>query len=603
MKRIWNIQSYSPFIILLLITIAYFYPFFFGFIPIPGDILLTTYFPWRDQFWIWDINQLPFTTSNFWTFDAVRAIYPWQYIGIEILKNGQIPLWNPYAFAGTPLIANNQSAIFYPLNILYFLTDFSSAWGILTILQPLLGSIFLFILLKEYKIGDWFCLWGAILFGWGGFMASYLHTHVLGHTLIWLPLSIFALHRINEQFRFRWIILFLLTLICSLLAGHLQVGFYSLFSIFLYQIIIFRQKLFSLKNLLISSLILSAILITSPQIVSTIELSANIYRDTSWYTNINIPPLHLTRLLVPHMFGHVATHNWSSDINFKEFPYIGILGLIFASIAAVKYRSNRIYLFWASICLLIIAISLDTPITKLINKFFGIFQNFTPLRAYGIVDLSLAILSAKGFEWIWKNQTSKKTFLEIILFFLITTLLFIFISFNIINIPHTSKSQLIFIFLTPFVLISTLLLIILKNLRVLKPNLVFLIIFVIGILDVLLGHALYSRSFTHKDSLYPNTDLIGFLQNNLEGSRFLSTDPWTLPPNTFLPYNIRTISVYDPSLYKYSYLFAEQWRKNLTPNTPPFTRAIEQTSFNRQLLNILNIKYVISPEKIDSPYL
>ena len=32
------------------------------------------------------------------------------------MQAGRLPLWNPYLFAGAPLLANSQAGIFYPLN-------------------------------------------------------------------------------------------------------------------------------------------------------------------------------------------------------------------------------------------------------------------------------------------------------------------------------------------------------------------------------------------------------------------------------------------------------------------------------------------------------
>lgn len=52
--------------------------------------------------------------------DAIRQIYPWKELAVSMIKEGQLPLWNPYAFSGTPLLANIQTAVFYPLNILFF---------------------------------------------------------------------------------------------------------------------------------------------------------------------------------------------------------------------------------------------------------------------------------------------------------------------------------------------------------------------------------------------------------------------------------------------------------------------------------------------------
>ena len=40
-----------------------------------------------------------------------NGILPWKNLTIETFKMGQWPLWNPYAFSGTPHLANFQSAV------------------------------------------------------------------------------------------------------------------------------------------------------------------------------------------------------------------------------------------------------------------------------------------------------------------------------------------------------------------------------------------------------------------------------------------------------------------------------------------------------------
>ena len=36
------------------------------------------------------------------------------------LRDGVIPFWNPHQYAGAPFLADNQSGIFYPFNLLLF---------------------------------------------------------------------------------------------------------------------------------------------------------------------------------------------------------------------------------------------------------------------------------------------------------------------------------------------------------------------------------------------------------------------------------------------------------------------------------------------------
>ncbi len=55
----------------------------------------------------WDVLQA----------DGVLQFYPWRDLVLDAWGKGQLPLWNPYELAGTPLLANSQSAGFYPPHI------------------------------------------------------------------------------------------------------------------------------------------------------------------------------------------------------------------------------------------------------------------------------------------------------------------------------------------------------------------------------------------------------------------------------------------------------------------------------------------------------
>src|SRR5215510_12785569 len=51
----------------------------------------------------------------FWGLPSLQ-FYPWREYAFDVLRHGQLPLWNPYNGAGAPLLANYQSALLYPPN-------------------------------------------------------------------------------------------------------------------------------------------------------------------------------------------------------------------------------------------------------------------------------------------------------------------------------------------------------------------------------------------------------------------------------------------------------------------------------------------------------
>ena len=106
-----------PALFIGLLAVTFFWQFFFkGLFPIPADTIIGLYHPFRDLYAKNYPNGIPF--KNFLITDPVRQQYPWRELAISIEKKLELPLWNPYNFAGTPLLANFQSGSFYIFNII-----------------------------------------------------------------------------------------------------------------------------------------------------------------------------------------------------------------------------------------------------------------------------------------------------------------------------------------------------------------------------------------------------------------------------------------------------------------------------------------------------
>ena len=80
----------------------------------PADLLLKSE-PWRQS------AAPEFEPANALLSDYVFQMRPWRSLAISSLKDGQIPLWDPYNYAGAPFWANGQSAVLFPLNLLFLI--------------------------------------------------------------------------------------------------------------------------------------------------------------------------------------------------------------------------------------------------------------------------------------------------------------------------------------------------------------------------------------------------------------------------------------------------------------------------------------------------
>ena len=128
LNRLW------PLLIITTLSLLIFSKFFTkGFYPIPGDLLVSFYFPWYSGGWQ---GYDPWTTHKASIGDdSLRQQIPWLNLAYEEIKKGNIPLWNPYNFSGNPHLANIQAFIFYPLNFIFLVLPLQEAWSFLIFLQ------------------------------------------------------------------------------------------------------------------------------------------------------------------------------------------------------------------------------------------------------------------------------------------------------------------------------------------------------------------------------------------------------------------------------------------------------------------------------------
>src|SRR5215216_2838296 len=70
----------------------------------------------------------------FWGLPSLQ-FYPWREYAFDLLRAGQLPLWNPFNGAGAPLFANYQSSLLYPLSWVGFFLPLANTMSIVAVLH------------------------------------------------------------------------------------------------------------------------------------------------------------------------------------------------------------------------------------------------------------------------------------------------------------------------------------------------------------------------------------------------------------------------------------------------------------------------------------
>ena len=255
------------FILLSLFSLIFFHQFIFqGLLPIPADIIVGAYYPWL-------INApTGIAVHNPLPSDVVSLTYPLRYLAITYLKSGILPLWNPHILAGVPLLANFQAAVFYPLNLLYFLSDnFPVIWSIQVASQSLLALLFMYLFLRSHSLNKASSLFGALVWGLGGFASLWLEYNTVVHAVLYLPLILWSVRRLPRNYFFGLVTTF--GLAASLTAGNPPMSLILLFGTAFYSFFEYGRDVRKYLSLFIFAAL--GVGLALPQILPGLEAAQN----------------------------------------------------------------------------------------------------------------------------------------------------------------------------------------------------------------------------------------------------------------------------------------------------------------------------------------
>lgn len=254
----------------------------------------------------WDILQA----------DGALQFYGWRDLVFEAHRTGKAPFWNPYQLAGTPLLANGQSAPYYPLHVLFGKLGFptSPAIVLLAWIHLAIAGLGLFTLTRRLGAGVEGALLGGFCLALSPFAISWSALASVMTACCWIPVLLAAQLSLIQKPSWRTVLATCGAATMLLTAGHLQFIFYGLFAWIIFAPTAFitqseRPKpIFSLLTSILA-LVLAGFA-ALPQINPTLEFSKQSHRKTAAseegyaaYEASAIKPWELLGTLTPAFMG------------------------------------------------------------------------------------------------------------------------------------------------------------------------------------------------------------------------------------------------------------------------------------------------------------
>ncbi len=571
-----------------------------GLVPIATDALAGAYYPWAGQNWGF-MAGVPF--KNISLTDVFSQLFPWRSLAVDLIKHGVAPLWNPYSFSGYPLLANWQSAPFYPLNFLMVLFGNARGYGFMVFAQPILAASFMYLFLRQIKLSKAASSLGAIVSAYSGFVMVYLEYATIGQILIWLPLILFFIEKYFVNKRSRFLAFSALCLFPVLTGGFFQPAFYVVliaFAYYFFRCLALPKEENKPKLLVFGAIVfLIGAATAAVQLIPTMELLnysiRNLDGNITAYNYGLLPTLNFITFLAPDFFGNPATANYWGTIQYQEVTgYFSIIAFALAYLGLLSRKRNWRLNFFSFLFVISIILAFDNPVGR------AIYQFRIPLLSTGYASRWLIVTAFSGafLASFYVERLNRKKLFSI-LALILATLIFVYglIWKQIIPIEppfdHIALRNLIL----PMALVSASIgiSVLIKNRNFAKWLLLILVAFDLGRFTVKF------TPFSEPQYTERSIPVFDYIKSQNGIDRVISDIGAILPANTWMYAKLYSPSGYDPLLVKdYAIFFRglNTGQKEASESfegfdRAPYTRYLNVVNTNSSLLDLVGTKYLL----------
>ncbi len=332
------------------------------------------------------------------------------------IRTGLYPLWAPWTFSGMPTVEafSYLSGLYLP-NLLF---DYLHLEGVHTQwLHLVFAGMGGFALARRLGLKDIpaFFTGTAIMFNpFMTAMFAYGHGSQL-MTAAWMPWALWAALGLAERARVLDAGFLALVLGLQLQRAHVQIAYYTWMLVIPFiLVVVLAGKADSRKSFLVGGLTAVALalgLAIAMQIYypaleylpSSARSGAGNPADAYRYATLwSLHPSELLTFVLPGAFGFGGPSYWGY-MPFTDFPhYAGLVVLVFAAVGIVSGRKSPKPLFFAASALLFLLLSFGNHFSfvyDLFYQFAPMFRSFrVPSMALIAVSLSLSVLAGYGLQ-------------------------------------------------------------------------------------------------------------------------------------------------------------------------------------------------------------
>ncbi len=399
-----------------LVLIFLFRPMTQAYVDIPVDYLQSlppwSYLVRHQHSWNGQLNDVPL------------QIVPFAHQVREAWRTFHVPLWNPTAAAGYPLLANGQSAALFPLRLIALPLSLGNSFTAEAAMKILIALTFMYLLCRRRKYSELASIVGAVSFGFCSFLIVWLH-FPLGSAAAFVPVIMLALDLLAERITYARFLFAAAAWATLLFSGHPETAAH-IFVLALMAVVwlVLVERPFALARdalrflLALGGTLAVAALLASPFLAPLAEgLTKSLrFQQVKLYPPDPHPFSDFQStviLLEPHFYGDVPfEYPWGPEWAESITGFAGILGvagwlaLLLNAIAERRFRTRE--LFFVVATPIILGIILGWPIIG--SAFHAVLSIAANARMRLMLCFLVAIQSAAMIDLLERRRTRPALF-------------------------------------------------------------------------------------------------------------------------------------------------------------------------------------------------
>lgn len=340
------------------------------------------------------------------TGDNVIQNYPLRVLAGEILAHGHLPIYNAFAWSGTPLLASGNATVLFPDVTLFAFLPGIVAWVGVEVIAFAGAAVGLYCFLRCEGLEPLPAGIGGALYGLGGYVSSqavHLDVAQTAASLAWILVALQRIGRGARSHLLAWTAFLALAVAAAGLSGNPESEFYAALGAGIYAIsLLFSsgRRLRAAASIVVGGA--AGALIASVQLIPLdrfVDVSQRAAVPFSFLLQGSLRPSELSLVVLPHLLGGglIGLRPYVGGANLAEIDvYPGLVALAGAVALVFLFRSPnasriRVWYLIGAIGLLV-ALGPATFLPHVLRHLPVVGESRLPSRALLLPAASFAVI-------------------------------------------------------------------------------------------------------------------------------------------------------------------------------------------------------------------